>query len=240
MIMSNLSWKELTKRVYAPYSNKLECAVCVGKKRSYPGIRIENIAFPDSIDAVRSAVTDCLGSGDVPQEIIIPSDTEIPSLHHWCDLLNVEFSVSDDLSDLHFESPAMEVLEGDFLPTLNALIPMAVTPASDFPVSSLLNTDKGMFPGVNVEVQDWAYGLCAERLALSRALAYGAAEFTHIYVHAPKSEYSSPCGSCRQVLHEHLSSESMITMHHGDSTASEMKFNAMLPYSFQSNHLLNK
>jgi|AntRauTorckE6833_2_1112554.scaffolds.fasta_scaffold77925_1 homotetrameric cytidine deaminase len=238
--MSKLTWKILGDRSYTPYSKHVEMAVCVGKNRCYPGVRIENIAFPDSIDAVRAAVSDCLGSGDVPQKIITTPGSSIVSLNHWIDLLNVEHSEQDDISDLHVESPAMELLDDEILPTLTALIPMAVTPASDFPVSALLDTDKGTFPGVNVEVQDWAYGLCAERLALSRAISYGATKLNSIYVHAPKSEYSSPCGSCRQVLNEHLGKDSMITMHHGDHTSSEMKFKAMLPYSFQSTHLLNK
>lgn len=237
--MSNLTWEKLSDRIYTPYSKCREIAVCVGKNRSYPGVRIENIAFPDSIDAIRAAVSDCLGSGDVPQKIVTPSGAAIVSTSHWLNLLNIEHFEQDDISDLHIESPALELLDDDILPTLNSLIPMAVTPASDFPVSALLETNKGIFPGVNVEVQDWAYGLCAERLALSRAFAYGATEYHQIYVHAPKSEYSSPCGSCRQVLNEHLNKESMITMYHGDHTASEMKFKAMLPYSFQSTHLLN-
>lgn len=80
----------------------------------------------------------------------------------------------------------------------------AYAPYSNFPVgAALLAKDGRVFLGVNVE--NVSYGLCncAERVAVGRAVAEGAREFTAIAVVGPEDNVScSPCGACRQVLHE--------------------------------------
>ena len=80
----------------------------------------------------------------------------------------------------------------------------AYAPYSEFPVgAALLARDGRVFTGVNVENVSYGLGNCAERVAIGKAVSEGAQEFTAIAVVGPEDDVScSPCGACRQVMHE--------------------------------------
>ena len=82
-----------------------------------------------------------------------------------------------------------------------------------FPVGALLWTNLGIFPGINVEFDDWSLGLCAERTALISALSHGAQTFYGIFVHAIHGDLSTPCGACRQMLSEHMLFSKLYSLH---------------------------
>ncbi len=71
--MKNVTWELLESRCYTPYSGKTDTCIIKGESETlYPGIRIENVSFPLSVDAVQSAVFSCLSEGDRPQILILP------------------------------------------------------------------------------------------------------------------------------------------------------------------------
>lgn len=80
----------------------------------------------------------------------------------------------------------------------------AYAPYSRFPVgAALLARDGRVFTGVNVENASYGLGNCAERVAIGTAVAAGARAFAAIAVVGPEDDVScSPCGACRQVMHE--------------------------------------
>ncbi|HKP76556.1 MAG TPA: cytidine deaminase [Longimicrobiaceae bacterium] len=80
----------------------------------------------------------------------------------------------------------------------------AYAPYSHFPVGvALLAQDGRVFTGVNVENASYGLGMCAERVAIGRAVAEGAREYAAIAVVGPEDDQPcSPCGACRQVMHE--------------------------------------
>ncbi len=79
----------------------------------------------------------------------------------------------------------------------------AYCPYSKFPVgAALLCADGTVYTGVNVENAVNGLSLCAERVALFKAISEGKRRFTKIAV-ACSAEYCRPCGACRQVLYEH-------------------------------------
>ena len=112
----------------------------------------------------------------------------------------------------------------------------AICPESNFPVGALLWTNLGLFPGVNIEFQDWSLGLCAERTALINALSYGADEFFGMFVHAINGDLSTPCGSCRQILSEHMKFSKLFCLHK-DHTWSEYFVHDLLPHAFYTDSL---
>ncbi len=78
----------------------------------------------------------------------------------------------------------------------------AYAPYSRFPVgAALLSRDGRLFTGCNVENASYGLTVCAERVALFRAVSEGAREFVAIAVACGESP-CSPCGACRQVLRE--------------------------------------
>jgi cytidine deaminase len=77
----------------------------------------------------------------------------------------------------------------------------AYAPYSNYPVGAALLTDSGrVYEGINVENAAYPASMCAERVAVFKAISEGERNFTAIAVATANG--GSPCGSCRQVLAE--------------------------------------
>lgn len=77
----------------------------------------------------------------------------------------------------------------------------AYAPYSDYPVGAALKTQSGrVFTGVNIENAAYPTTICAERVAVFKAVSEGERDFEVIAV--VTNNGGSPCGSCRQVLSE--------------------------------------
>src|SRR5829696_2232594 len=77
----------------------------------------------------------------------------------------------------------------------------AYVPYSNYPVGSSLRTKTGrVFTGVNVENAAYPQTMCAERIAIFKAVSEGEQEFEVITVVTDNG--GSPCGGCRQVMAE--------------------------------------
>jgi cytidine deaminase len=77
----------------------------------------------------------------------------------------------------------------------------AYAPYSNYSVGAALRTRSGrIFTGVNVENAAYPTGMCAERVAIFKAVSEGEKEFDVIAV--VTSNGGSPCGGCRQVMAE--------------------------------------
>jgi cytidine deaminase len=78
----------------------------------------------------------------------------------------------------------------------------AHAPYSKFRVGAALLTPTGqIYTGVNVENASYGLTICAERVAIGKAVSDGHRKFRAIAVVAPSGSLS-PCGACRQVLAE--------------------------------------
>ena len=77
----------------------------------------------------------------------------------------------------------------------------AYAPYSRYPVgAAVLTADGKIFTGSNIENAVYPLGLCAERVAIFKAVSEGYRDFVAIAVVTENG--GSPCGSCRQVMHE--------------------------------------
>ena len=77
----------------------------------------------------------------------------------------------------------------------------AYVPYSKYQVGAALRTSSGkIFTGVNVENAAYPTSICAERVAVFKAVSEGETAFEVIAV--VTSNGGTPCGSCRQVLSE--------------------------------------
>lgn len=78
----------------------------------------------------------------------------------------------------------------------------AYAPYSDFKVGAALLTDTGeVFTGVNVENASYGATICAERVAIVKAVSQGFRRFCALAVASPGGK-APPCGVCRQFLFE--------------------------------------
>jgi cytidine deaminase len=79
----------------------------------------------------------------------------------------------------------------------------AHAPYSQFRVGAALRATSGrIFTGCNIENSSFGLTLCAERVAVFKALSEGERRFDAIAVVADTERLTPPCGACRQILWE--------------------------------------
>jgi cytidine deaminase len=79
----------------------------------------------------------------------------------------------------------------------------AHAPYSHFLVGAALeSTDGRVFTGCNVENATYGLSVCAERVAVFKAVSEGTSKFQRIAVSADTDVLTPPCGACRQILWE--------------------------------------
>ena len=79
----------------------------------------------------------------------------------------------------------------------------AHAPFSKFKVGAAVQDVSGrIFTGCNVENATYGLTVCAERVAIFKAISEGARKFTRVAVVADTDTLTPPCGACRQILWE--------------------------------------
>ena len=79
----------------------------------------------------------------------------------------------------------------------------AHAPYSHFKVGAALETEDGqIITGCNVENATYGLTVCAERVAIFKAISEGHRRFVRVAVVADTEEPTPPCGACRQLLWE--------------------------------------
>ncbi len=111
----------------------------------------------------------------------------------------------------------------------------AYAPYSHYLVGAAVLADDGtVFPGCNVENAAYPSTICAERVALTSAIANGSRRFTAIAV--ATSNGGTPCGACRQVMAElGLDMTVYIADEHGNFRTTTVR--ELLPEYFGPEHL---
>ncbi len=79
----------------------------------------------------------------------------------------------------------------------------AFAPYSTFKVGAALETADGtIVTGCNIENSTYGLTVCAERVAVFKAISEGHRDFSRIAIVADTQEPTPPCGPCRQILWE--------------------------------------
>ncbi len=118
----------------------------------------------------------------------------------------------------------------------NAARQHAYVPYSNYPVGSSLRTKTGrVFTGVNVENAAYPQTMCAERVAMFKAVSEGEKEFEVITVVTDNG--GSPCGGCRQVMAE-FGLDTLVILADGKGRiVKEMSVRELLPEAFTPERL---
>jgi cytidine deaminase len=112
----------------------------------------------------------------------------------------------------------------------------AYVPYSKYPVGSSLRTRSGrIFTGVNVENAAYPQTMCAERVAIFKAVSEGEKEFDVITV--VTNNGGSPCGGCRQVMAEFGLDTVVLLANGGGHILKETTVRELLPEAFTPEHL---
>ena len=101
----------------------------------------------------------------------------------------------------------------------------AHAPFSKFKVGAALEDETGrVYTGCNVENATYGLTICAERVAVFKAISEGARKFKRIAVAADTDLLTPPCGACRQILWEFCGDAELILLNlHGKSETLRLK-----------------
>lgn len=131
----------------------------------------------------------------------------------------------------------MNIIGSDFLDK-NELIKQAIlakknayVPYSKFHVGAAVLTESGeIYTGCNIECASYTPTICAERVAIFKAISEGEKKIKAIAI-AGDSSYTYPCGVCRQVIRE-FGKDAIIIVANNENEYKEYTLNELLPYSF--------
>lgn len=113
----------------------------------------------------------------------------------------------------------------------------AYAPYSGFRVGAAVVCDDGrIFTGANVENAVYGLSICAERVAMSKAVSEGCRKFEALAVIADGPTPCPPCGACRQFLAE-FGAESLVIMANTKGDTKKVPINELLPYAFTNERL---
>ncbi|PYS63164.1 MAG: cytidine deaminase [Acidobacteria bacterium] len=113
----------------------------------------------------------------------------------------------------------------------------SVAPFSNFLVGAALQTDEGkVFSGCNVESASYGLTVCAERIAIWKALSEGERDFARLVIVADTEQLTPPCGTCRQIIWEFCKHATIVLANlHGQKE--ELHVADLLPRAFDARFL---
>jgi len=108
----------------------------------------------------------------------------------------------------------------------------AVADFSGFKVGAALETSDGqIITGCNIENASYGLTICAERVAIFKAISEGHRAFTRIVVVANTESPTPPCGACRQILWE-FSGDIEVILANTTAVTATLQMKDLLPLPF--------
>lgn len=108
------------------------------------------------------------------------------------------------------------------------------SPYSNFAVgAALLCKDGKIYRGCNIENGAYPTSMCAERVALFKAVSEGERDFIGIAIVSSSGEITPPCGACRQALSEFVKGDFKVILAKNQDEYKTYDFAELLPLSFK-------
>ena len=121
-----------------------------------------------------------------------------------------------------------------------SMLDRAYIPYSHFPVGAALECSDGtVFTGCNVENAAYSPTLCAERVAVGKAVSEGHRDFVRIVVAGRCEDFCVPCAVCRQALYEFAPDMEIISLN-GKGEELALTLRELLPHGFGPEYLLKE
>jgi cytidine deaminase len=113
----------------------------------------------------------------------------------------------------------------------------AHAPFSRFKVGAALRTRKGeIVTGCNIENASYGLTMCAERVAVFKAVSEGMTRFDAVAVVADSKDLTPPCGPCRQILWE-FCGDILVHMEDLRGRQRTLRLSELLPFPFDARFL---
>ena len=113
----------------------------------------------------------------------------------------------------------------------------AHAPFSHFKVGAAVEDAEGyIYTGCNVENATYGLTVCAERVAIFKAISEGARKFRRVAVVADTETLTTPCGACRQILWEFCGDVEIVLANPGGKTET-LRLGTLFPRAFDASFL---
>lgn len=113
----------------------------------------------------------------------------------------------------------------------------SVAPFSKFLVGAALQTKAGkVYTGCNIESASYGLTVCAERVAIWKALSEGERDFTDLAIVVDTEHLTPPCGTCRQIIWEYCK-HAKIVLANLRGQREEVSIEDLLPRAFDARFL---
>jgi len=114
----------------------------------------------------------------------------------------------------------------------------AHAPYSNFSVgAALLSSDGRVFTGCNVENSTYGLSMCAERVAIFKAVSEGAQEISRVAVVTDHDHIAPPCGCCRQMIWEFSTTDTEVVLANLTGDVRTYRITELLPEAFDERYL---
>ena len=111
----------------------------------------------------------------------------------------------------------------------------AHAPYSNFHVgAALVASDGRVFTGCNVENSTYGLSMCAERVAIFKAVSEGEREIAKVVVITDHDEIAPPCGCCRQMIWEFSGNNTEVVLANLAGDVRRYRIQDLLPEAFDS------
>jgi cytidine deaminase len=125
----------------------------------------------------------------------------------------------------------------ELLETAKAARLRSIAPFSNFLVGAAVKTDEGkVYIGCNVESASYGLTVCAERVAIWKALSEGERHFTELAIVADTGTLTPPCGTCRQIIWE-FAKNATIVLGNLQGETQIVSIKELLPRAFDARFL---
>ena len=114
----------------------------------------------------------------------------------------------------------------------------AHAPYSNFSVgATLLSSDGRVFTGCNVENSTYGLSMCAERVAIFKAISEGVTAIARVVVVTDHENIAPPCGCCRQMIWEFSMDETEVVLSNLSGDVRTYRITELLPEAFDERYL---
>jgi cytidine deaminase len=114
----------------------------------------------------------------------------------------------------------------------------AHAPYSNFSVgAALLSSDGRVFTGCNVENSTYGLSMCAERVAIFKAISEGATAIARVVVVTDHENIAPPCGCCRQMIWEFSTDGTEVVLSNLSGDVRTYRITELLPEAFDERYL---
>jgi cytidine deaminase len=125
----------------------------------------------------------------------------------------------------------------ELIETAKAARLRSVAPFSSFLVGAALRTEDGkVFTGCNVESASYGLTVCAERVAIWKAVSEGERHFSELAIVADTETLTPPCGTCRQIIWE-FAKNATIVLGNLSGETQIVSIRELLPRAFDARFL---